>query len=228
MPHPHQRVHGRLAARFSSTVGGSSHAEVAELAGGVAAGPVGGRVAEHVVRVDERDDQAERLGQLGPAEPALDLARVDLVPALPLAGVAAAEVLGLRVLARVGGLPVGEAVVALDAARRRARSSRRAASRRRPTDGSGATCPCRRPGSRARAAGVARFGDRGRELRLAPGARARAAGRRARTASAPGAAGASRAPQDVGHRRRDRRACCAGPAAGPPAVSVSSTPCSAG
>ena len=64
--------------------------------------------------VDERDDQAERLRRALPPEPALDLLGVELVPALPVGGVAAAEVLGLGVLAGVGRLPIEESVLALD------------------------------------------------------------------------------------------------------------------
>jgi hypothetical protein len=58
----------------------------------------------------------ERLRQVGLREPRLHLPRVVLVPALVRRpGVATPEVLGLRVAAGVGRLPVGEAVVALDA-----------------------------------------------------------------------------------------------------------------
>ena len=64
--------------------------------------------------IDQRDDQAEGLWEICARKPALDLAGVDLVPALPLAGVAAPEVLRLRVLSRVGRLPVGESVFRLD------------------------------------------------------------------------------------------------------------------
>ena len=62
------------------------------------------------MRVDQRDDQAERLREIVAPEPALDLARVDLVPAQPeRAGVTGPEVLGLRVLPGVRRLPVCEA-----------------------------------------------------------------------------------------------------------------------
>src|SRR4029077_9054183 len=63
------------------------------------------------------DDQAEGLGEVRPAEPALGLGRVHLVPTPAVSRVAAAEVLRLRVLARVGSLPVGEAVVSGDSSR---------------------------------------------------------------------------------------------------------------
>ena len=60
------------------------------------------------MRVDERDDETERLREVRTAEPGLGLAGVDLVPAVAVAGVATAEVLRLRVLARVRRLPVAE------------------------------------------------------------------------------------------------------------------------
>ena len=64
------------------------------------------------MRVDERHHETERLRQLVAAEPVLGLAGVDLVPALALTRVPAAEVLSLRVLAGVGRLPVGKPVIA--------------------------------------------------------------------------------------------------------------------
>ena len=112
----HQRVHGRLVAQVLVDGRRQRHAQVAELRARVAPDLVLRRVAEHVVRVDQRDDEAERLGQVLPGEPPFDLARVVGVPALVRrAGVAAAERLGLGVAAGVRRLPVGEAVVALDA-----------------------------------------------------------------------------------------------------------------
>ena len=100
------------------------------------------------MRVDERDDEAEGLRQVGAPQPALGLPRVELVPALAQrAGVAGPEVLGLRVLSGVGRLPVGEPVVASQpiGVGWRPAAQQRAG---RPTGGSGATCPCRRPHTR--------------------------------------------------------------------------------
>ena len=110
-PDPHQCLDGGLATQVLVGCRRQAHPEPSELLRRVAADPVGGRVAEHVVRVDERDDEAERLREPGSGEPALDLLDVDLVPALAIARVAAAEVLGLRVLARVRRIPVGEPVI---------------------------------------------------------------------------------------------------------------------
>ena len=110
-PHLHQLVDRGFVAQGLVDRRGQLHAEVDEPALLVPAADMLGRIAEDVVGVDQGDDQAEGLGEIGPAEPALDLARVDLVPAeTEWAGVARSEVLGLGVLARVGRLPVREAV----------------------------------------------------------------------------------------------------------------------
>ena len=66
----------------STRVGGRPHVQVAELRSRVPAAHVLGRIAEHVVRVDQRDDQAEGLREVGALQPALGLLGVDLVPAL--------------------------------------------------------------------------------------------------------------------------------------------------
>src|SRR5262249_40852107 len=100
-PHLHDRVYRRLAGEVLVDRWRQPDAEVAELRGRVAAPLVRRGVAEDIVRIDEGDHQAEGLGENGLAEPALGLTRIDLVPALTLAGVAAAEVLRLGVLARV-------------------------------------------------------------------------------------------------------------------------------
>src|SRR5204863_7750380 len=73
------------------------------------------RIAQHVMRIHQREDEAERLGQAGLAQPALHLPRVVLVPTLAAeARAAAAEGLGLGVAAGVWRLPLAEAVVALE------------------------------------------------------------------------------------------------------------------
>jgi hypothetical protein len=77
------------------------------------------------MRVDQGDDQAEGLRQVGSPQPGLDLSRIDLIPAeLERAGVAGAEVLRLRILTRIGRVPVGEAVVVAEALGVRGRPAR--------------------------------------------------------------------------------------------------------
>jgi hypothetical protein len=110
-PHLHEGVDSGLARQVLVNGGRQPNPQLAELLHRVSAALERGRIAEHIVRIDQRDDQAEGLGQVLASEPLLDLAGVDLVPALALSGVAAAEVLGLRVLPRVGRLPVGEAIL---------------------------------------------------------------------------------------------------------------------
>ncbi len=115
LPQLHQRLHRRLVAQVLVHRGRQRHVDVVELSGAVPAGLIRRRVAEHVVRVHQGEDQAERLGQLGPRQPALDLPCVVLVPALAArTGIASAERRGLRVPACVRRLPLREAPVALD------------------------------------------------------------------------------------------------------------------
>ncbi len=120
LPELHQRMNARLLGERLVDRGGQRHVEMAKVLAPIAACPERVGVAEHVVGVDERDDQAERLGQVLLPEEALDLADVVLVPAhsRPPSG-AAAEMAGFDVLARVGRLPATEAEVALRSARRR-------------------------------------------------------------------------------------------------------------
>ena len=139
--------------RMSSTsVGGSRTSEVAELRSRVSAVHVLGRVAEHVVRVDERDDEAEGLRQVGAPEPALGLPRVELVPSLARADrrCPPRSARPSRSLRRRAA-PSRRTRSRVAADRRRMAPSRPAASRY-PPGGSGATCPCRRPHTRPRGA----------------------------------------------------------------------------
>ncbi len=106
---------GRLVAQVLVDRRRQPDSELAELRWGVSALLPSGRIAEDVVRVDERDNEAERLRRVFAPEPVLGLACINLVPAQPKRpGIAAAEVLRLRILAGVGGLPVREPIIALE------------------------------------------------------------------------------------------------------------------
>ena len=110
-----------------------------------------GRVAEHVVRVDERDDEAEGLRQVGTPEPALGLPRVELVPSLPQgAGVARPKCSAFAFSPASGGSQ--SATRSRVAADPRRMAPIRPAASRYPPGGSGATCPCRPPHTRPRGA----------------------------------------------------------------------------
>ena len=118
LPELREGLDGRLVAQVLVDRRRQGHAQAPELLRRVPAPLVGGRVAEHIVWVDEREDEAEGLRELRSRKPCLHLPGVILVPAFVRgARVATAERLGFRVAARVGGLPVREAVVALDALR---------------------------------------------------------------------------------------------------------------
>ena len=103
----HQAMRGRLRAQVLAHRRRQPDLQVGPVGRAVAAPVVGGGIGEHVVGVDERDDQGERLAEVLAGEVGLGLGGEHVVPARA----AAAEVLGLDVLAGVGRLPLGEAVV---------------------------------------------------------------------------------------------------------------------